>query len=70
MTDGMRWMLQANNYHPICHKMVASDFKAYDKAGGSLLFSPGTWVAVGVVGYLAWAVMRVRAHKCPVPFVH
>ena len=31
---------------------------------------PPTPKTGAVGGYLAWAVMRVRANKCPVPFVH
>ena len=60
----------ANCYHPICRKMVQQDFKSLKSSSGILGISTGGWMAMGVVGYLAWAVMRVRANKCPVPFVH
>lgn len=62
---------QANNYHPICRKMVSQDLSKFDSCrNGVLGLSAGGWAAVGVAAYLAWAVMRVRANKCPVPFVH
>ena len=52
MTDGMRWMLQANNYHPICRKMVALDLGVDLGASGfdvRLVMAGAALVAIGLL---------------------
>jgi hypothetical protein len=60
----------ASFYHPICRKMVTQDLRALGALGGARVISWGGLAAVSAAAYLAWAVMRVRANKCPIPFVH